>query len=63
MGIQIPRLDRILGRFDPQLTESQDKQHFAFSSLSSDVLLMAQELLKVKTELKSGTQIVSRELS
>jgi len=63
MGIQIERLARILGRFDPKRTKSQDKQHLAFSSLPTDVLLTAQELLKVKTHWKSGDQIVGRELS
>jgi len=57
------RLDRILGRFDPKLTVSQDKQHLAFNCLPTDILLMTQELLKVKTQLKSGVQIVGRELA
>ena len=58
MRIRIERLDRILGRFDLKLTESQDRQHIAFNSLPTDVLLMAQELLKVKTQLKAGVQLV-----
>jgi len=44
----IKRLDTIRGRFDPQLEESRDGRHLSFSSLPSEVLLMAQELLKVK---------------
>jgi len=63
LSIRIERLDRILGRFDPELTESQDRQHRSYSSLPTNVLLMAQELVKVKDQLKSGVQIVGRELA
>ena len=63
MSIRIERLDRILGRFDPELTESQDRQHPSYSFLPTNVLLMAQELVKVKDQLKSGVQIVGRELA
>jgi len=48
MTIRIPRLEQILCRFDPKLTVSQDRQHLAFSSLPTDILLMAQELVTVK---------------
>jgi len=50
----IERLDRILGQFDLHLKESRDGQHLSFSSLPTEVLLMAKELLKVKSQLKSG---------
>jgi len=61
MAIQIRRLDQILGRFDQNLTVSQESQHLAFSSLPTDILLMAQELINVKTQLKSGVQILGQE--
>jgi len=51
MAIQIQRLDQILGLFDPKLSFSQDRQHLAFSSLPSDIVLMGQDLLSVKTQL------------
>jgi len=60
---RIQRLEQILGRFDPKVTVSQDRQHLAFNSLPTNILLMAQELVKVKNQLKSGVQIVSRELA
>jgi len=60
---RIQRLEQILGRFDPKLTVSQDRQHLAFNSLPTNILLMAQELVKVKNQLKSGVQIVGRELA
>jgi len=63
MAVRIRRLDHILGRFDPKLTVSQDRQHLAFSSLPTNILLMAQELVTVKYQLKSGVQIVGRELT
>ena len=63
MAVRIRRLDQILGRFDPKLTVSQDRQHLAFSSLATNILLMAQELATVKNQLKSEVPIVSRELS
>jgi len=44
----IKRLDTIRGQFDPHLKESRDGRHLSFGSLPSEVLLMAQELLKVK---------------
>jgi len=63
MAGRIRRLEQILGRFDPKLTTSQDREHLAFSSLPTNVLLMAQELVTVKNQLKSGVQIVGRELT
>jgi len=63
MAVRIQRLEQILGRFDPTLTVSQDREHLAFSSLPTNILLMAQELVKVKNQLKSGVQIVGRELA
>jgi len=63
MAVRIRRLDQILGRFDPKLTVSQDRQHLAFSSLPTNILLMAQVQVTVKNELKSGVQIVGRELT
>jgi len=63
MTVQIRKLDQILGRFDPKLTTSQDREHLAFSSLPTNILLMAQELVTVKNQLKSGVQIVGRELT
>jgi len=59
-GIQ--RCEQILARFDIKLTVSQDRQHLALNSLPTNILLMAQELVKVKNQLKSGVQIVGREL-
>jgi len=61
MRLQIERLDQILGPFDSSLTKSIDEQHLAFSSLSTNVLIMAQELVTVNKQLKSGVQIVGRE--
>jgi len=61
--IQIEPLAQIAGPLDPQLTECQYEQHLAFSSLPTNVLLMAQELLKVETQLKSGAQIVGHEVA
>jgi len=63
MAVRIRRLDQILGRFDPKLTTSQDREHLAFNSLPTNSLLMAQELVTVKNQLKSGVQIVGRELT
>jgi len=63
MAVRIRRLDQILGRFDPKLTVSQERQHLAFSSLPTNILLMAQELVNVKNQLKSAVQIVGRELT
>ena len=63
MAIRIRRLDQIHGRFDPQLTTSQDREHLVFSSLLTNILLMAQELVTVKNQLESGVQIVGRELT
>jgi len=59
----IRRLEQILGRLDPKLTVSQDRQHLGFSSLPTNILLMAQELVTVKNQLQSGVQIVGRELA
>jgi len=59
--ICIERLSRILGRFDPELTKSQDTQHLSYCSLPTNVLLMAQELAKVKDQVKSVVHIVGRE--
>jgi len=58
MAVRIRRVDQMLGRFDPKLTTSQDREHLAFSSLPTNILLMAQELVTVKNQLKSGVQIV-----
>jgi len=63
MAVRIRRLDQILDRFDTKLTISQDRQDLAFSSLPTNILLMAQELVTVKNQLKSGVQIVGRELT
>ena len=63
MAVRIHRLEQILGRFDPTLTVSQDREHLAFASLPTNILLMAQELVTVKNQLKSGVQIVGRELA
>jgi len=63
MAGRIPRFEQILGRFDLKLTVSEDSQHRAFNSLPTNILLMAQELVKVKKRLKSGVQIVGRELA
>jgi len=51
MTIRIRRVDQILGRFDAKLTVSQDREHLVFSSLPTDILLMAQELVNVKNQL------------
>jgi len=59
---RVEGLDRILGQFNAHLKESRDVRNLSFSSLPTEVLLMAQELLKVKSQLTSGAQIVSREL-
>jgi len=48
MAIRMGRLDQILSRFEPKLTVSQDRQHLSFSSLPTDILLMAQQLLNVQ---------------
>jgi len=63
MTTRIRKPDQILGRFDPKLTVGQNGQHRAFSLLPTDLLLMAQELVNVKIQLKSGVQIVCRELA
>jgi len=63
MAVRIRCLDQILCRFDPKLTTSQDREHLAFSSLPTNILLMAQELVTVKNQFKSGVQIVGRELT
>jgi len=63
MAVRIRRLDQILPLFDPKLTTSQDREHLAFSSLPTNILLMAQELVTVKNQWKSGVEIVGRELT
>ena len=63
MAVRIRRSDQILCRFDPKLTPSQDREHLAFSSLPTNILFMAQELVTVKNQFKSGVQIVGRELT
>jgi len=63
MAVRITRLDQILGRFDPKLTTSQDREHLGYSSLPTNILLMAQELVTIKNQLKSLIQIVGRELT
>jgi len=60
---RIERFDRILGRFDPTLKESRDARHLSFNSLPAEVLTMAHELLKFKSQLKAGAQIVGQELN
>jgi len=60
---RIERLDRILGRFDPTLKESRDARHLSFNLLPAKVLAMAHELLKFKSQLRSGAQIVGHELN
>ena len=63
MAVRIRRLDQILGRFDPKLNVSQDRQHLAFSSLPTNLLLIAKELVSVKNQVKSGVLSVCRELT
>jgi len=63
MSGRIERLDRILGRFDPTLKESRDARHLSFNSLPAEVLTMAHELLKIRSQLRSGAQIVGQELN
>jgi len=63
MAVRIRSLDQILGRFDPKLNLSQDRQHLAFSSLPTNIFLVAPELATFKNRLQSGAQIVGRELS
>jgi len=63
MAVQIRKLEQILRRFDPKLSVSHDRQHLAFSSLPNEILFMAQELVKVKIQLKCGVQILGRELA
>jgi len=60
---RIRRLEQIPGRFDTKLTFSQERQHLAFRSLPTNIVLMAQELVTVKNQLKSGVQIVGQELA
>jgi len=55
---RIERLDRVLGRFDPTLKESRDARHLSFNSLPAEVLTMAHELLKFKSQLRAGAQIL-----
>jgi len=61
MGIE--RVDLLFGPLALKLTEREDEQHIAFNSLPTNVLFMAQELLKVKMQLQSAPQIVGRELT
>jgi len=63
MAVRISRLDQISGQFDPKLTTSQDSEHLAFSSLPTNILLLAQELVTVKNQLKAGVRLVGRELT
>ena len=58
MAVRIRRLDQILRPLDAKLTVSQGRHRLAFSSLPTKILLMAQELVTVKNQLKSGVQIV-----
>jgi len=60
---RIERLDKILGRFDPTLKESRDARHLSSNSLPAEVLTMAHELLKFKSQLRAGAQIVGQELN
>ena len=62
MRIRIRRINTILGRFDPKLTESLDAQHLAFSTLPAEVLHIAHELQRVKDQLAKGVTIVGQEL-
>ena len=48
---------------DTTLALSPEGQHLAFSSLPTDVRLMAQELFKVKSQLKARAQLVGCELT
>jgi len=63
MHIRNERPDRILGGIDPKPTKSEDEQHLAFNSPPTNVLVIAQELVKVKTQLKSGAQIIGRKVT
>jgi len=63
IAVRIRKPEQILGRFDQKLTVSQYRQQLAFSSLPTEILFMAQELVKVKIHLKSGVQIVGGELA
>jgi len=63
MSGRIERLDRILGRFDPTLKASWDARPLSFNSLPAEVLAKAHELLKFKSQLRAGTQIVGQELN
>jgi len=60
---RIEGLDRLLGRFDPTLKESCDTRHLSFNSLPAEVQAMAHELLKFKSQLRSGARIVGPELN
>jgi len=59
---RIRRLEQILGRFDPKLTVSQDRKHLAFR-FPTNILLMAEDLVTVKNQWKSGVQTFGRELA
>jgi len=63
MSGRIERLDRILGRFDPTLKQSRDARRLSFNSLPAEVLAKAHELLKLKSQLRAGAQIVGQELN
>jgi len=60
---RIERWDRILGHFDRTLKESRDARHLSFNSLQAEVLAMAHERRKFKSQLRSGAQIVRQELN
>jgi len=51
---RIEGLNRVIGQFDSNVKESRDERNLSFGSLPTEVLLMAHELLKVKSQLKSG---------
>jgi len=59
----IEGFDSILGTFNPTLKESRDARHLSFNCLPAEVLAMAHELLKLKSLLWSGAQIVGQELN
>jgi len=63
MHLRIEHLHPILGRFNSSLPDGIDEQHLAFSSLPTNVLIMAQEQVTVKNHLNSGVQIVGSELA
>jgi len=45
------------------LKETRDARHLSFNSLPAEILAMAHELLKFRSQLRSGAQIVGQELN